>query len=91
MCHKRAPVLRASEKTCAGSEEQMATRRRRARRGNGRWKPISLDEACKLGRFSRPHFYRIKKHLEIKRMGRKLLINEYSVLRFIRNLPDAYP
>jgi len=65
-------------------------RRRGNRRGNGKFKAITVEEACAIGHFSRPHFYRIRKHLEIKRMGRKLLVNEYSVHRFIKSLPDAY-
>jgi hypothetical protein len=28
--------------------------------------------------------------LQIKRPGRRLLVNEYSVHRYLRNLPDAH-
>ena len=69
----------------------MATvrRRRPTKRGNSKFKPITAQEACDLLHLSDRHFRRIRHHLEIKRLGRKLLVNEYSVQRYLKELPDA--
>jgi hypothetical protein len=64
------------------------TTRRRAR-GNGKFKPITPREACAILHCSDRHLRRIQKDLEVKRFGRRLLVNEYSVLRYIKSLPDA--
>lgn len=62
-------------------------RRKVSRRRNGQWDPITVDEACKVGRFSRRHFFRIKGLLETRKLGRKVLINRSSVLHYIESLP----
>lgn len=67
--------------------QRSSSRRKRAPRANGHFKPISVQEACRIGHFSRPHFYRIKKHLETRHLGRRLLVNEHSVIAYIRSLP----
>jgi hypothetical protein len=59
------------------------------KRSNGKFKPLSIDETCAILHCHRRHFQRIKHNFHIKRMGRRLLINEYSVHRYIRSLPDV--
>lgn len=63
------------------------SRRRASRHHNGQWDPITVDEACEIGRFSRRHFFRIKSLLETRKLGRKVLINRSSVLHYIESLP----
>lgn len=64
-------------------------KRTRRSRGNGKFKPITPREACALLHCSDRHLRRIGGALEIKRFGRRLLINEYSVMRYIKELPNA--
>jgi hypothetical protein len=63
-------------------------RSKSARHNSGHFKPISVEEACRVGHFSRPHFYRIRKHLETRHLGRRLLVNEHSVYAYLRSLPE---
>jgi AraC-like DNA-binding protein len=66
--------------------------KRTRRHGNNgsNWKPITVEETIAICHCSERHFHRvIKQHLQIKRPGRRLLINEYSVHRYLRNLPDV--
>ena len=43
-----------------------------------------------MGHVSRAFFYNhIKPHVQTKRLGRRLLVNEYAMERFIKELPDA--
>ena len=74
-----------------GQKKKPSSRRRsrstRKRRGRA-FKAISIDEACKIGGFSRRHFYRIEdKQLEVHRDGRMVWVNEQSVVDYIRRLP----
>lgn len=59
----------------------------RKRRGNGEFKPITIQQACEIGHFSRAHFYRIKQHLDVRHDRSKVWVNEHSVVDYRRNLP----
>jgi hypothetical protein len=59
------------------------------KRGNGKFKPITIEQTCSLLHCSDRHYQRIKDQFEIKRLGRKILVNEHSVLRYIARLPNA--
>jgi hypothetical protein len=69
--------------------EETVRKRARRSRGNGKFKPITPREACAILHCSDRHLRRIQNHLEVKRFGRRLLINEYSVYRLIKDLPNA--
>lgn len=68
----------------------VARNRVRQRSHNGKWKTITIEQAVEILHISTRQFHRIKGHLQIKRPGRRLLVNEYSVHRYLRNLPDAH-
>lgn len=70
----------------------MVKRRRRPHRhrSNGHWETITVEEACKRLHISVGHFHRhIKYELETKKPGRQLLVNGYSIERYLRR-PDAH-
>jgi|KBSMisStaDraftv2_1062788.scaffolds.fasta_scaffold1508738_1 excisionase family DNA binding protein len=62
-----------------------ARRRRHSNgHGHGPWKPITIEQTCELLHVSVGHFHRrIKKKLETKKPGRRLLVNAYSVDRYL--------
>jgi hypothetical protein len=82
--------VRASADPCA-REDQVQRRKRGSsrKRGNGKFKPITIAETCELLHCSDRHYQRIKGHLDIRRLGRKILVNELSVMRYIKSLPSA--
>ena len=61
--------------------------RKRASQSDIHFKLITVDEACKIGHFSRPHFYRIRKHLDTRHLGRRIFVNEPSIYAYLRSLP----
>ena len=72
------------------TDDRGRRRGRGRRRSNGKFKAITIDEACAMGHVSRAFFYNhIKPHVQTKRLGRRLLVNEYAMERFIKELPDA--
>jgi hypothetical protein len=67
-------------------------RRKRGKRpqNGGRYKWITTEETLAMLHVGSTFFHdEVKKHLQVKQPGRRLLVNEYSVHRYIRNLPDA--
>lgn len=81
--------MRAFAGACERGDAPLAKRRRprktrKRRRANGVFKPISIEDTCKLGNFSRAHFYRIEDKLEVTRDGRKVFVNEHSVQAYLR-------
>lgn len=68
----------------------MKRRKRRTSGYNGKvFKPISIEDACKILHCSDRHYQRIKKHLDVRRDGRRVLVNELAVHRYLARLPHA--
>jgi excisionase family DNA binding protein len=64
--------------------KQSARRQRQHSNGHGPWKPLTVEQTCELLHVSVGHFHRrIKKKLETKKPGRRLLVNAYSVDRYL--------
>jgi hypothetical protein len=67
------------------------SKRAKHRQNGGKYKWITIEETLAMLHIGHTLFHdEVKKHLQVKKPGRRLLINEYSVHRYIRNLPDAH-